>query len=137
MRAFDGLVTEHEAMGPMVAEFRDLLTRLPEDPFRVAAMRWQLIRALTDHFAREESDICAPLVATGKAAAINVTLSFRDVQGAIRDEIMAYQNDWPTGRIERDWEGFCQASNAVLAKVQQRMECEENELYPEAHRLLA
>ena len=137
MGACDGLVSEHEAMVSRIAEFRAVLATPSEDIAAVAAMRWQLIRALMDHFTREESDICAPLVATGNAAAIAATLSFRDVQGTIREAMMTYQSDWPAGRIARDWDGFCAESEAVLAKVQHRMQCEERELYPQAERLLA
>jgi hypothetical protein len=136
MGACDMLMGEHEAMVPLIAAFRAALDDRPDDLSRVPALRWAVIRALLDHFAHEENDICAPLVATGNAAAISVTLGFRQVQGAVREEMMAYQSDWPAGRIARDWDGFHAASMAVLARVQQRMNLEESELYPQAERLL-
>ena len=136
MGAYDGLVGEHEAMGPLIASFRAALADRPADLGEVAALRWAVIRSLMDHFTREEVDLCGPLVATGNASAIAATMGFREVHGSVRAEMMAYQDDWPTGRMGREWDAFCRASEAVLAKVQDRMAIEETQLYPEAARLL-
>ena len=136
MQAFTSLFAEHRAIEPLVVGFKVALMQPLGDPAQVAAVRWRLVRALLDHFDHEDRDVCGSLLASGNAQAVAATLSFRESFGALRTLVLHYQQDWPSDRMERDWEGFCDASHALLAEVARRVESEERALYPEAARLL-
>lgn len=136
MQAFTSLVAEHRAIQPLLAQFKAVLMQPPGEAAQVAAVRWRLLRALLDHFEHEDRDVCGSLIASGNARAGQAALRFRQSFGSLRDIVLEYQADWPSDRIGRDWPGFCDASHALLATVEQRVQSEETDLYPQAARLL-
>lgn len=136
MQAFGDLLAEHRAIEPLLVQFKVVLMQPPGEAEQVAAVRWRLLRALLDHFDHEDRAVCGSLVASGNAQAIHASLKFRDAFGTLRGLVLEYQADWPTDRMMREWPAFCDASQAVLATIEQRVRGEEAELYPEAARLL-
>lgn len=136
MQAFTSLVAEHRAIQPLLVQFKVVLMQPPGEAAQVAAVRWRLLKALLDHFDREDREVCGSLVATGNVRAIDASVRFRGAFATLRELVMQYQGEWSSERILRDWAAFCDASHALLGEIEARVEDEEAELYPEAARLL-
>lgn len=136
MQAFGSLLAEHRAMQPLLAQFKVVLMQPPCAAAQVTAVRRPLLRALLDHLDHEDRYVCGCLAVSGNAQAVAASARFGAEFGALRASVRRYAGEWPAERATGEWDGFCDASCALLRDIEARVVEEEARLYPEAARLL-
>ena len=107
------------------------------DAAAVAVMRWQMAQALRDHCVREDRQIYDRLLSSGDAVATEIAWSYREEHGLLGPAFANYMATWPVGRIAGEWERFRAETRVLLADLAERIEREEQVLYPHVERVVA
>ncbi|MBO9713179.1 hypothetical protein [Sphingomonas sp.] len=106
-----------------VAEARlllDIVAVEAADPAAVAAIRWQVARAIFAHRIREgrgDYELMLPTASpfTGLLAGV-----YRADYQAVTLGFATYLSDWPVARIAREWDAFRADTQALLGDVANR-----------------
>lgn len=113
---------------------RDLMRRTSSaelaDPGGLGTCRWQLARTLTRHLAMEDAHVYARLDGDTRSGVAAISRRYRQEHGALRDQFQAHMLEWSGDAITRDWAGYCSAVRTLVAALEARIKCEDDELYP-------
>lgn len=133
----EDLCAEHRELESLSAELLRVVGAQISDSASVAGLRWQIARALADHCEREDRQVYDKLLCSGDAIATVLALRCRQEHGVIVERFRTYIQEWPVGRITREWEDFGRATEAMLAAIAERTAREEQQVYPHVDRVIA
>lgn len=136
-RVIEELCAEHRALEAQAARLLAIVSAAVPDAAAVAAMRWQMAQALRDHCLGEDRLIYDRLLSSGDAVATDIAWSYRQEHGMLGPAFANYMAAWPVGRISREWERFGAETRILLADLAERIEREEQMLYPHLARVVA
>ncbi|WP_448662150.1 hemerythrin domain-containing protein [Sphingomonas sp. CJ20] len=128
---------EHRALEAQAAQLLGIVSGAAPDAASIAAIRWRMVQALSDHCSREDLAVYDWLISSGDAAAISVAWRFREEYGRLATEFARYIAEWSVGRIASEWPLFRVESEAIVARLAERIAREETVLFPEARRVQA
>jgi hypothetical protein len=136
-RVIEELCAEHRALEAQAAQLLSIVSASVPDAAAVAAMRWRMAQALLDHCSREDWLIYDRLLFSGDAAATKIAWLYRQEHGLLGPSFANYVAGWPVGRITQEWERFRAETRILMADLAERIEREEEVLYPHAERVIA
>lgn len=125
------LRAEHEDIADMARALIAIVEApLPPDPLSFLRFRRDFGRVLTRHLKHEEWAVY-PVLLNHRDGAVRATADAlcRESQ-AFGAEFMAYARDWTADRIGREWDGFRATTRTMIGRLLDRIETEENRLYP-------
>lgn len=135
MKAISELCEEHRKLEALAGEMLRIVAAPAADAAAIATLRWRLAQNLLDHCAGEDRAIYDRLLASGDAAATALAWRYRQEFGTLGAAYAHYISDWPVDRINRNWIGFRADTETMMARLGDRIEAEEVELYAHAERL--
>lgn len=128
---YEQLCRDHRELAELAS---DLLRRTTSaelaDPGGLGSCRWQLARTLTRHLAMEDAHVYARLDRDPRPGVAAISRRYRQELGALRDQFQAHMIEWSGDALARDWGGYCKAVRILIASLETRVQCEDNELYP-------
>ncbi len=133
----EGLCAEHRALEAQAAQLLAIVSAEVPDAAAVAVMRWQMAQTLRDHCDREDRLVYDRLLSSGDAVATDIAWSYRQEHGMLGPAFASYMNAWPVGRISSEWAWFRAETRILLADLAERIEREEQILYPHVERIIA
>ena len=135
MTSISELCEEHRQLEAHAARMLTIVAAPVADAASVAGMRWRMAQALLDHCRDEDRVIYDRLLASGDAVATALAWEYRKEFGALSAAFASYIADWPVDRINRNWIGFRADTETMMARLAERVESEERELYLHAQRI--
>jgi hypothetical protein len=124
------LCEEHRLLAGQAAQLLAIVSADAPDAAAVAAIRWRMSQALSEHCARERAEVYDVLAAAGDAEAVALAAEFTRVHGDLAGDFAAWVIGWPVLRVSREWAAFRAETCALVARLRHRMAREEAELYP-------
>ncbi|HVJ02811.1 MAG TPA: hemerythrin domain-containing protein [Sphingomonas sp.] len=135
MSSIEAIREEHRALEARAAQLLRIVSSPVPDPAAVAAVRWGMVQALSDHCSREDHQVYAALLASDDPAAVVTAREFRREHGELERRFSDFVARWPLGRIAREWEIFRSDTAELVLALKRRIADEEAELYPLFKRL--
>ncbi len=105
------------------------------DPQPVGPIRWQMARLLIAHLAQEDRHFYPAIEKYGDIQARETAAQFMREMGGLANSFSIYMSQWSDDRIVREWPLFCGETADMLQALQQRVERENQILYPLAARI--
>lgn len=128
---YEQLRRDHHELATMAS---DLMRRTSSaqlaDPGGLGKCRWQMARALTRHLAMEDAHVYARLDGDPRPGVAAIVRRYRQEHGALRDQFQTHMVEWTGDAIAHDWTGYCGAVRILVAALEARIRCEDDELYP-------
>ncbi|WHO40012.1 hemerythrin domain-containing protein [Sphingobium sp. AP49] len=120
---------QHEEIGQIAAQLRQAIAD-PEKSQAVSALRWQLARKLMAHLALEDR-ILYPAMQRLPDERVRLTAARIQAEiGSLAESFAHYMSAWSDERISREWRSFCTETLHILNALTQRIDREDNILYP-------
>lgn len=135
VKTISALCEEHRQLEALAARMLDIVAAPVADAAAVAGLRWKLAQALLEHCKGEDRAVYDRLLASGDAVATALAWEYRKEFGVLAAAFATHLADWPVDRINRNWIGFRADTEAMMARIAARIECEERELYLHAQRI--
>lgn len=122
---------DHDVLVRLVSDFRDIL-RQPVAPAGIDLVKFRsaFSKELLAHLTREDWLLYPSLLQSSDKAISGTAQKFMDEMGGLLAAYKAWSGEWPTERITADWKAFVTETSALLDALAQRIERENNELYP-------
>ncbi|WP_187336682.1 hemerythrin domain-containing protein [Novosphingopyxis iocasae] len=120
------LLDDHERIAQLAAELSDFIAEdAPPFTARFAQVRWNLARELSTHLAVEtqilKEALRQKILLESHANSLDLTLGEDLRQHIVR---------WPDPELRDDWFAYRQDLEALLTRLQRRVEREETRIYP-------
>ncbi|MEZ5655611.1 MAG: hemerythrin domain-containing protein [Sphingobium sp.] len=96
----------------------------------VPQLRWRLARSLIAHLAVEDKFLYPKAIAGNDRAVADLALAFQQEMGGLADAFSKHMSNWTDQKITDDWPGYSAEIKHILACLGQRIERENEELYP-------
>jgi hypothetical protein len=125
---------QHAEIGRTAERLADLTAR-QDRPESVGAVRWQLARLLMTHLALEDRILYPGLLQAIDADVRAATTTLQLETGTLAERFSLYMTSWSDDRIAREWASFCGDTDRVLSALRNRIDREEDTLYPLAEQL--
>ena len=129
---FKLLVEEHDRIDGMAASFLDLVEAAIPDMEALVALRARLSADVMRHLAHEDSFIYPEMIAHGSECVARTARQFVDEFDDLRRDWSAYLEEWTPECILSDWQGFCDETRSIMARLRHRVQQENRILYPMA-----
>lgn len=107
-----------------------MLAAMSGDPAEVIALRAKMSRVLIAHLAKEDHHLYPWLRRSSRAATALCAARFEAEMGDLAGVWTDMMNAWPDARILSDQQGFSPVMTPILEALEQRIQSEEQELYP-------
>ena len=137
MTRISELCEEHRQLEAQADRMLAIVTGPVADAAAVAGVRWRMAQALLDHCKGEDRAVYDRLLGSGDATATALAWRYRKEFGTLGGAFASYIADWPVDRINRNWIGFRADTEAMMARIVERIACEERELSVHAERVEA
>lgn len=122
---------EHKRISSMAADLTEIVNqRMPPEPLKFLTFRREFGRTLGVHLAREDWVIYPRLFADARPNVRALATRLAAEALAFSDARRDYDRQWSTVRIAGDWPGFRKETLKMLARLKQRVDVEDRELYP-------
>jgi len=131
----DTLRHQHDNISIAADELADAV-RNPGKPRPVATLRWRLARQLLAHLAVEDRFLYPSMITRGGDAG-RTAQRFQNEMGNLGEAFASYMSAWNEARIQREWAVFCGETGIILAALAERIDRENDILYPLAGRSAA
>ncbi|HEX8192570.1 MAG TPA: hemerythrin domain-containing protein [Allosphingosinicella sp.] len=102
----------------------------PADLPRLLLLLGQFTQLLQVHLLREDSVLYPALEASGDRVTAALAAAMREEHGALHRHIAAFDEAWTPEAIRRRWRDFGADIADLLDMVEQRIERENEDLYP-------
>lgn len=135
MTSISELCEEHRQLEAQAGRMLAIVQAPVADAAAIAGLRWRMAQALLDHCKSEDRAVYDRLLASGDASATALAWRYRKEFGELGAAFATYIADWPVDRINRNWIGFRADTQAMMARIADRIACEERELYVHAERV--
>lgn len=133
----DQLKTLHEQLLDLIEQLATETRKSAPDRERLAHVRLRLTRASLQRNQLLESQVYPWLLANlGRPDAEKLT-AFRAAGQGLRTKSSGHIGQWTPERIQRDWAGYREASQAMRATMRERISAEKQLLYPHLSELRA
>ena len=99
------------------------------------ALRRELQSTLFAHLKAEDWMLYPRLLDSPDAEVADTARAFSDEMGGLAAAFMDYSEKWGVTTIANDWAGYCRDTAAIAAALTQRIDRENQELYPLLDRL--
>ncbi len=122
---------DHDALLELIGLFRDIL-RQPIAPAGIDLVNFRsaFSKELLAHLTREDWLLYPSLLQSSDKLIAGTAQTFMDEMGGLLAAYKAWSGDWPTERIIAHWQTFVTETSAVLDALDERIDRENNELYP-------
>lgn len=122
---------DHDALLDLVGLFRDIL-REQDAPAGIDLVKFRsaFSKELLAHLTREDWLLYPGLLQSSDKLISGTAQAFINEMGGLLAAYKAWSVDWPTERIVADWQTFVTETSALLDALCQRIDRENNELYP-------
>ncbi len=122
---------DHDALLKLISLFRDIL-RQPVAPAGIDLVNFRsaFSKELLAHLTREDWLLYPSLLQSSDKLIASTAQTFMDEMGGLLAAYKTWSGDWPTERIIADWQTFAAETSAVLDALGERIDRENNELYP-------
>ncbi len=122
---------DHDALLKLISLFRDIL-RQPVAPAGIDLVNFRsaFSKELLAHLTREDWLLYPSLLQSSDKLIASTAQTFIDEMGGLLAAYKAWSGNWPTERIIADWQTFAAETSAVLDALGERIDRENNELYP-------
>ena len=122
---------DHDALLKLAGVFQDIL-RQPVAPAGVdlGKFRSAFSKELLAHLTREDWLLYPGLLQSSDKHISFTAQAFIYEMGGLLAAYKAWSGDWPTEKIIANWQAFVTETTALLDALAQRIDRENNELYP-------
>lgn len=120
---------QHESIGTIAGKLGQA-TSDNRKPQAVAALRWQLARELMAHLALEDRILYPALQRTADANVRTTAARIQAEIGALAESFARYMSAWSDDKISREWPAFCADTAQILRALSDRINREDDILYP-------
>ncbi|HEV7232865.1 MAG TPA: hemerythrin domain-containing protein [Sphingorhabdus sp.] len=122
---------DHDALLGLVGMFRDIL-RQPVAPTGVDLVKFRsaFSKELLAHLTREDWLLYPSLLQSSDKVIAGTAQKFIDEMGGLLGAYKLWSAEWPTERIIGNWQIFVTETSDLLGALEQRIDRENNELYP-------
>lgn len=122
---------DHDALLKLADVFRDILKQ-PVAPAGVDLIKFRsaFSKELVAHLTREDWLLYPALLQSSDKVISAAAQAFIDEMGGLLAAYKAWSGEWLTERIVAEWKTFVTDTSALLDALSQRIERENNELYP-------
>lgn len=128
---YSKLQQDHRILRGITGELRNWIgEERCSDPAGLAQCRWKLARMVTAHLALEDAHVYGPLANDHRPEAVAILRRFRQDLGLLLGQFSAHIGTWSAEAVMADWQGYCREAGALLAALDRRIDCEDDELYP-------
>lgn len=104
-----------------------------DDAFRLTMILAKLVGTLRIHLAQEDRSLYPELMASGRGGVAATARLFFEEMGQLAPQIIAYSEKWlNSSHLLADWAGFRLETDTVFAALADRIERENEILYPMA-----
>ena len=102
----------------------------PPEPLAFLRFRRDFGLVLTRHLKHEEWAVYPALLNHRDAATRTIAGAIGKESMAFSEDIARYARDWTATRIVAEWESFRGVTKAMMERLLDRIEIEDNRLYP-------
>lgn len=102
----------------------------PVDAHTLEELRWNLARESLQHLSLEERQVQTPLEQHADAGIRAIALRFREDAEAFSTQFRTHVSDWPADTIPAKWASYGRSVRKLVARLHDRLDREERELYP-------
>lgn len=121
------LKAQHEELEQSAAALLEAVSS--EARQSIAPLRWRFARLLIAHLAVEDRFFYPRIIAGDDTAAAQVALRFQQEMAGLSDMFSQHMAKWTDDLIGKDWSGYSREVKDILARLQQRIDRENRELY--------
>ena len=123
---------EHAAVLAAVTELREMVQRgITENAPGIARVLVEMSSKIKLHLAAEDQFLYPALAKSGKPAVAELGKRFQDEMGGIAKVYMDFAGKWNLGtKVAANPEEFRTDANAIFKALNQRIQRENQELYP-------
>lgn len=126
---------EHDLLAEIAGQIRKFVTQPePSDAVELFHLRMHFSRKLIAHLHSEDWTLYTLLRASKDKETAALADRFSKEMGQLSVRYLAYARRWTTTAAGADWPGFCEATIEMLDALAERIERENNQLYPRAER---
>ena len=129
---FQLLIEEHDRIDTMAASFETLVTSSVPDMETLISLRAHLSAEVVRHLAHEDSFIYPEMIEHGSERIARTAQQFVDEFDELRRDWVIYLEEWTSECILGDWQGFCDETHSIMARLRHRVKQENKILYPMA-----
>src|SRR3569623_2691823 len=136
MSATANLRRQHDAAGLIVAEIQAKVAEMGATPpagdaFRMTILLAKLVGTLRIHFAQEDRFLYPSLMATGRNETAAIARRFFDEMSELAPQLTAFVEKWRSlTEIAANWSAYRAEQHGVFAALADRIERENDQLYP-------
>lgn len=122
---------DHDVLVTLVSDFRHIL-RQPVAPTGIDLVKFRsaFSKELLAHLTREDWLLYPSLLQSSDKLISGTAQRFIDEMGGLLATYKTWSGEWPTERVIADWQIFVTETSALLDALAQRIDRENNELYP-------
>lgn len=122
---------DHDALLKLAGVFRDILTQ-PVAPTGIDLVKFRsaFSKELLAHLTREDWLLYPALLQSSDKLVAATAQAFIDEMGGLLAAYKTWSGEWPTERIVAEWRIFVSETLALLNALEERIDRENNELYP-------
>lgn len=125
------LRADHDVLVRLVNDFRHILQQ-PVAPAGIDLVKFRsaFSKELLAHLTREDWLLYPSLLQSSDKVISGTAQRFLDEMGGLLTAYKTWSGEWPTERIVANWQKFVTETSALLDTLAQRIDRENNELYP-------
>jgi hypothetical protein len=128
------LLDEHDGISLAAGMILLMLDAPQGEPVEASERLADLARIVSDHVAYEEQFIYPEMTRIGNAELSEASRLFAEEFETLRGDWCGYLDAWPADRIRGAWADFKRETRAILPRMLDRVQRENNCLYPLALR---
>jgi hypothetical protein len=122
---------EHKEIAAMARELIAIVDApAPPEPLAFLRFRRDFGLILTRHLRHEEWAVYPALLDHRDPATRSMAAAVCKESMAFSEDIARYARDWTATRIAVEWEGFRGVTKAMMKRLLNRIDVEDNRLYP-------
>lgn len=138
MVAIQSFREQHNELVQVVTEISGYLdgTKLQDDAQAVSSLLNKLTGKLKIHLRMEDTILYPQMINSSHDVAAKTAKQFQEEMGGLSKVYLDYAEKWNAARkIQGDLDGFLAETKQVFAALAQRIERENNDLYPLAEKI--
>ena len=131
MARTDNMRQQHKDLAGIVVEIEGKLNALPGEADNIRRLLSTLAGKLSVHLAVEDKNLYPAMIGSANAEAKKTAEDFQNEMGALGEAFKDYTRKWPSAqKIQESTAEFSTETKSVFQALKQRIEREENTLYP-------
>jgi hypothetical protein len=127
---------DHAMLARMFRDLGEMIAKpSPPPQLELFDLRRRLVSTLLAHLKLEDWALYPQLIESGDPKLSDAGRRFKEEMGGLAPAFLAYCDQWNASTIPADWPGYCAATRAILAALNERLMRENRELLPLLERI--